>query len=71
MSGRSGWQSAGRSRRWPPFVLEEDFEELGLRDHWCEDHELRLWTSDGIVKELDLFPAYDESGEHFRWPSAP
>jgi hypothetical protein len=52
----------------PPIVLSDDFSELGSKDYECDEWEMSLWISDGVVTSVTLFPEYDESGDHPIWP---
>ena len=54
--------------RYPSLVLDDDFEENG-QDHVISELELSVWSFDGVVDSLTIFPEYDESGNSIIWPS--
>ena len=54
--------------RYPTLALDDDFEENG-QDHVIPELEVSIWSLNGIVDSVTIFPEYDSSGNNILWPS--
>ncbi|MEM9455826.1 MAG: hypothetical protein AAGF11_16720 [Myxococcota bacterium] len=50
-------------------VLEDDMPGIDARNYECESLGLSFWVSNGIVRNMTLYPRYDATGERVLWPT--
>ena len=53
---------------YPSLALDDDFEENG-QDHVIPELAVSMWSFDGVIDSLTIFPEYDDSGNNILWPS--
>lgn len=49
-------------------MLDDDFEDLEVKDYASDKLGLAFWVQKGLVDSITIFPEYDEEGEEIIWP---
>lgn len=48
--------------------LDDDFEELNVKDYSIDSIGISFWLDNGIVESVTLFPKYQDDNETIIWP---
>ena len=53
------------------FVLGDRYGMVAAESYEADSFGASFWVADGRLVHVTLFPAYDDTGNHPQWPSAP